>query len=271
MSSNERLGIKRVVSSHLRVVYRSRDELLESVVESAKRGEKRDFEPDMRDFLDLSGIRVKAELQEAHDPSKFLLVSPNHHSRNRGYSTLESLYLVATSSVAAYDLNLADKHTAWVIKKVDEPKIGPQQLERSVQNATITAYGTIPIRVEKKLVWNGLMPKIRDWFANRDEFRTQVAQNIANGNNIGYFPEQKPSRRLKEFHPAFPKFVADIQKGVGEFQMRPVAIFYEDNIARVNYGRVVRIMPDSDSVDVVQQTMLEISRNLPKKLQGKYS
>lgn len=53
--------------------------------------------------------------------------------------------------------------------------------------------------------------------------------------------------------------------------MRPVAIFYEENVARVNYGRVVRILPDSDSVDVVRQTMQEISRNLPRKLRGAYS
>lgn len=210
MSANERLGINREGSRHLQFVYKNRNELLASVVESAKKGERREFEPDMRDFLDLSGISVKAESQEAHNPSKFLIVAPNHHSRNRGYSTLESLYLVATSSVAAYDLNLADKHTAWVIKEVDEPKFGPQQLERAVQNATPVTYGTIPIRVEKKIVWNGIVPKLKDWFANRDEFRAQVAQNIASGNNIGYFPEQKPSRHLKEFHPAFPKFVADI-------------------------------------------------------------
>lgn len=255
-----------------RPVPKSVKELFQSVVASAERGETRDLHQDLRDYLSVQGVELKAEHQGLPDPNKLLIITPNHHLRKALFSTGESLNIVALSTIGAADAGVSAKHTAWIIKQLDVHKVGPGILARKVQNATIPCYGQIPIKVKRKLERNGsILPRLREKFANIDQFQGLVFKNIMEGNNIGYFPEQTPTRELKQFDPNYPKFIRGLQKNVGEFQIIPVSNYYEGNIAHARFGQVIQVTPESDPSEVARRTMQRIAANLPRRLRGVYS
>lgn len=248
-------------------------ELFEVIVASAQRRDIRDLPQDMRNYLGLQGVQVKAEHQGIPDPKKLLIFAPNHHSRGVLFTTGESLNMVALTAVGAFDAEVTPNHTAWIIKQLDIPKVGPGILARRMQNAAITCYGQIPIKVERKLERDKRtgLPRFRDKFANLEQFQGLVFENIMNGNNLGYFPEQKPHKELQLFDPNFPRFIRGIQKITEEAQIVPVANSYEDNVVNVRFGQVIKVTKDSDPSEVARQTMLRIAGNLPRKLRGVYA
>lgn len=245
--------------------------LFKNIVASGKKGERRDLPRDMRDYLNLQGIRVNAEHQGLPDPNKLLILTPNHHSRNSRFTTMESLNLVAASAVGAFDIGLTDRHTAWVIKQLDVCKFGPGKLARQVQNAAITCYGQIPIKVEKRLIRrNGVLPRFRERFANVDQFQGLLLENIMQSNNIGYFPEQTPTHNLKPFNSNYPKFIRGLQAVAGDFQIVPITIFYQEDMVNVRFGQIIQVAKNSAPSEIAEKTMQRIAANMPVNLRGVY-
>lgn len=184
---------------------------------------------------------------------------------------MESLALVAIATVSAEDLNLIDNHTAWVIRKLNVHRFGPGILARKVQNATIVTMGSIPVVVERKLKFKKFVPRFKDTLVNKSELAQLIATNVNSGNNIGFFPEQMPSRELAPYHPNFARFLDGFKFVADEFQILPLAIHYEDKYtARANFGPIINLDSQSSSAEVAQLTMLRIARGLPRQLRGAY-
>ncbi|GEM_PF-7022322 len=246
-------------------------ELMKSVVVSAEAGERRDLSQDLRGMLAFLGVGLKAEFFDKPDSSVPLIIAPNHHARRALFSTMESMAIVAISTVSAEDLDLIDNHTAWVIRKLDVHRFGPGILARKVQNATIVTMGSIPVVVDRKLKMRGFIPKFKETLANKSALAQLIAANVTDGNNIGFFPEQKPSHELQPCHPNFARFLDGFKFVADKFQILPLAIHYEDkSTARANFGPVITMDRQSPSDEAALLTMKRIARGLPSHLRGVY-
>lgn len=224
----------------------------------------------LRAFLNSDNISVRAEFQQKPDPNKPLVIVPNHLTRQSQFTTEESLKIVAIASIGSHDAGMTDKHIAWIIRDLAIPPVGIGKLAREVQNACAVCFGAIAVKTEKKFYRKGKFPSYGDRITNSSEVHIKVAQNVKSGNNIGFFPEQEPTKELKQHHKFYPRFLDGLKLLSEETQLLPASIFHEGNIARVNFGRIINLNRDTDSKAAAKTTMIRIANNLPRRLRGDY-
>jgi len=235
-------------------------ELYHQILSSAKLGKpngRRDFQKDIRRYCELKGVSIVASSAEKPDPSIPLIITPNHYSQRLYSKTSEAFKDVVVTSLACYDQDLSKNHTAWFIKRLPIYPAGLGMLIRKVQNASVVTYGSIPVAVK-----NGSI-------ANRDEMTEQYLDARQRGDNIGFFPEQKPTQVLQRYHPDYITFLRFLTHLYPQgYQILPTAIFNKGKRTHVNFGNIVRVNFNTDARDAADQTLQIIAQNLPSGLRG---
>lgn len=235
-------------------------ELYHQILTSAKLGKphgRRDFQKDIRWYCELKSVRIVASSAERPNPSIPLIITPNHYSQRLYSKTSEAFKDVVVTSLACYDQGLSKNHTVWFIKRLPIYPAGLGMLVRKVQNASVVTYGSIPVEVR-----NGSI-------ANRNEMTEQYLEARQRGDNIGFFPEQKPTRALQRYHPDYITFLQFLRRLYPQgYQILPAAIFNEGKQTHVNFGNIIHVNSDIDERNVADQTLQIIAQNLPAGLRG---
>lgn len=238
----------------------SERELYHQILDSARLGTiggRRDLEQDMRWYCQLKDIRIESSSHNKPDPEIPLIIAPNHYAERLYSKTSDAFRDVVVTTLACIDQGLSETNTAWFIKRLPIYPVGFGMLVRQVQNASVVTYGSIPVEVKGGKI------------ANRDEMTKQYLEAKKRGDNIGFFPEQKPTKVLQKYHPDYIKLLSFLEQLYPQgFQILPVAIFNDDRQIRVNFGPVIHAVVGDDKKYVADKTMLTIAQNLPSRLRG---
>lgn len=234
--------------------------LYHQILDSARLGTvggRRDFEQDMRWYCQLKDIRIESSSHNKPSSEIPLIITPNHYSDKLYSKTSDAFRDVVVTTLACIDQGLSQANTAWFIKRLPIYPVGLGMLVRQVQNASVVTYGSIPVEVKGGKI------------TNREEMTKQYLEAKEKGDNIGFFPEQKPTKVLQRYHPDYIKFLSFLELLYPQgFQILPVAIFNDDRQIHVNFGLVIYAEVGNDKKYVADKTMLTIAQNLPSQLRG---
>lgn len=212
-------------------------------------------------------------LLEVPNSDKPLLLALNHHSRQRFFTTEESLRAVAIASVSAREYGITDKHIAWMIRELPIPPVGIGKMARQVQNATGSVFDSVPARTIRRLSLKGGIPSFKETMTKDDtnSLITRVAHRVQRGNALGVFPEQEPTFKLRPYHRNFSRTLDTLKLLTPEYQISTMACFYEGNVAHAVYGPVIDVQRDSDAREIATLVMRGIAQGMPQHLRGVYA
>jgi hypothetical protein len=252
---------------------KSKKELFRDVIEAEHNGIKLDMADYLSAYLNSGGYTLRVEKGDLPEPNKPLIFALNHHSRQRFFTTEESLRAVAIASVSARDAGVTDKHIAWMVRHLPIPQIGIGKMARQVQNATGTVFDSVPAKTVKKLSVKDFIPRFRETMTETDAnwLISTVASRVQNNNALGSFPEQEPTFELRPFHRNFPRTLGALKLLTSDYQIATLACFYEGNVARAVYGPIVEVSKDSNEQDTATKVMQGIAYGMPKSLRGPYA
>lgn len=252
---------------------KTKKELFKEVIEAAHNGVRHNMEDYLSAFLNSEGYKLYVEKGEAVDSSKPLIVALNHHSRQRYFTTEESLRTVAIASVSARDHGVTEKHIAWMVRELPIPPVGIGKMARQVQNATGPVFDSVPAKTVKKLTFRRGIPQLRETMTKDDttSLVTRVASKVQNGNALGIFPEQEPTFQLKPHHRNFERTLNSLKLLAPEYQIATLSVFYEGKLAHAIYGPVLEFTRESDARQTAIQVMQGIARNMPRDLRGPHT
>lgn len=252
---------------------KSKKELFRDVIEAEYNGVRLNMVDYLSSFLNSEGYKLYIENGQALDPSKPLVIALNHHSRQRFFTTEESLRAVAIASVSARNGGVTDKHIAWMIRMLPIPAIGIGKMARQVQNATGIVFDSLPATTVKKFSLRGGVPKYYETMTKADasSLNIRVASRIQNNYALGTFPEQEPSFGLKPYHPNFANNIDRLRLVAPEYQVATRAIFYQGKLAHAIYGPRIDVHAGTDPHEASTTIMRGIASGMPRKLRGYYS
>lgn len=260
-----------VSAHHPEVLHtKSKKQLFKEVIEAEHNRVKHNMVDYLSAFLNSEGYRLYVEKGEAIDPNKPLVVALNHHSRQRYFTTEESLRAVAIASVSARNEAITDKHIAWMIRKLPIPLVGVGKLARQVQNATGTVFDSLPATTVKKFsLSRGLYETMTK--PDTDSLNIRIANRVLRGDALGSFPEQEPSFELRPYHINFANNVHRLRAIAPEYQVASLAVFYEGKLAHAIWGPVINVDKQSDHHEKAGEIMLGIAAGMPRDLRGHYA
>ncbi len=263
------------ISTHhpSRLAEKSEKELFRDVIEAQFNGVKLDMVPYLDAFIKIGGFTLKAEKGDLPDPNKLLVIAVNHHSRQRFFTTKESLRVVGIASVSTRNEGISEKDIAWMVRQLPIPPIGIGKMARQVQNATGPVFDSIPARTIKKLSMKGIIPRYRETMNKEDtnSLMTRVIHRVQNNYALGVLPEQEPGFELKPYHRNFVRTLENLKLLSTHYQITTLASFYERNIAFAVYGPVIGIQKETDVHEAATEVMKGIAQGLPRKLRGHYA
>lgn len=252
---------------------KSKKELFRDVIEADTNGVQHDMVDYLDAFLHSEGYKLHVETGDKIDPDLPLVIAPNHHSRQRFFTTEESLRTVAIASVSARDHNVTDKHIAWLVRELPIPTVGIGKMARKVQNATGSVFNSVPAKTSRKFTFKGGVPAIKETMTREatNSLLSRVANRVRSGNALGVFPEQEPTWELKNHHPNFERNINNMKLLSPNYQIATLACFYEGKTAFAIYGPVVNVGLNSDASEIANLVMRGIAQGMPRDLRGPYS
>ncbi len=263
------------ISTHhpSRLAEKSEKELFRDVIEAEYNGVKLDMVPYLDAFIRVGGFTLKTEKGDLPDPNKLLIIAVNHHSRQRFFTTKESLRVVGIATVSTRNEGISEKDIAWMVRHLPIPLVGIGKMARQVQNATGPVFDSIPARTVKKLSIKGFVPRYRETMTNEDTISLikRVTHRVQNNFALGVLPEQEPSFELKPYHRNFARTLDNLKLLSSDYQIATIASFYERNLAFAVYGPVIGIQKETDIHEAATKVMKGIAQGLPRKLKGHYA
>lgn len=256
-----------------RLAEKSEKELFRDVIEAAHNGVKLDLVNYLDAFIRAGGFTLKTERGDPPDPNKPLLIAVNHHSRQRFFTTKESLRVVGIATVSARNEGISEKDIAWMVRELPIPFIGIGKMARQVQNATGPVFDSIPAKTVVKFSMRGIVPRFRETMTKADtsSLITRVTHRVQNNYALGVLPEQEPGFELKPYHKNFARTLDNLKLLSSNYQIATLACFYENNLAFAVYGPVIEITRDTDVHEASTEVMKGIAQGLPRKLKGHYA
>lgn len=251
---------------------KSRKELFRDVIEAEYNGVRHHLVDYLSAYLKACGYKLKVVNGEVPNSDKPLLLALNHHSRQRFFTTEESLRAVAIASVSAREYGITSKPIAWMIRELPVPPVGIGKMARQVQNATGIVFDSIPAKTVKKLSFKGFVPRYRETMTPEDanSLITRVVDRVQSGNALGVFPEQEPTFELRPYHRNFTRTLDTLKLLTPEYQISTMACFYEGNTAFAVYGPVIDVRQDSPAAETATLVMKGIASGMPRNLRGAY-
>lgn len=240
-------------TDYLAKTYSTTKELFGDILESAKKGEKRNALADLKAYLRLRNINYSVEFVEKAQSNIPVILAPNHYTRplieRKGFSTTgESFLTTAVASVASEKV-LGEKKIIWSVKRLTEKVKGISKLDRQVQNATRLCYDYL--------------------FVDKNFFRESI-KVLQCGNALGFFPEQRPTTKMGEYHKSFRILLSALQIKNVDYQIAPVSIYTEGGSYIANFGEIIKPSRNDKPDEIANLTMRLIAKGLPRKLQGEY-
>ncbi len=255
-----------------RLAGKPKKQLFQEVIDAQRDGIQLNIIEYLDAFLRSEGYTLKIETGEIPDPDKPLVLAVNHHSRQRFFTTEESLRTVGIASVSARQAGVTDKSIAWMVRQLRIPPVGIGKMARQVQNATGPVFDSIPARTIKRLSRKGKALKYRETMTDEDtqSLLERVAHRVQNGFALGVFPEQEPSFSLRPYHRNFARTLGNLKFLSPDYQVLTLACFYEGKVARAVYGPVIDIKKETNVQEAATAVMHGIAQGMPIKLQGAY-
>lgn len=263
------------ISAHhpSRLAEKTEKELFRDVIEAQYNGVKLDMVPYLDAYIKVGGFTLKTEKGDTPDPKKLLVIAVNHHSRQRFFTTKESLRVVGIASVSTRNEGISEKNIAWMVRHLPIPLIGIGKMARQVQNATGPVFDSLPAKTVKKFSMKRLIPRYRETMTDEDtkSLMARVAHRVQNDFALGVLPEQEPGFELKPYHRNFTRTLNNLKLLSSDYQIETLATFYERNLAFAIFGPIISIQKDTDANDAATATMKGIAQGMPRKLRGFYA
>lgn len=231
------------------------EDIFAQIYTSYRQRESRNLKEDAQTYLKNNKIKYEINVHPGKIENIPTLIAANHHTRpliarNSSFTTVDSIITTSLISLAAN--KLTSRKLIWIVKNDLKSNIFFFNLKaRKTQLAAIDVYDFVgigkgyPFGQKKK------------WL-----------NSLNSGFNIAFYPEAKTSTKLKRAKPAFAEIINYLQEENITFQILPVTVYEKRKVFYVTVANPISSI--GHPPDLVQETMLAIATNLPKKLRGYY-